>query len=217
MPARKWTNQQIRDAAARIQAGEDRDQVAASQGMTWSQLYIAAWKRGLFIGRPEARQIGRSQLEAAWEAMLAGQHPQQAADSLGITRERMGVLMRRAGLKTRWAASRWRCSNWGETIYRMRSQGASSREICAELGITYRRSISAKLRDHMLKYCARVHLKVPTVVGQGRTRRVVQRDTPAEWTGAFDDRGVPLRPTSRGMPHRKNRAKVPQKAVCVEV
>jgi len=211
MPAKKYTDEQIKDAAARIQLGEDRNDVAASQGMTWAQLYITAWKRGLFIGRPMARQVGRSQLEAAWEAMLAGQHPQVAADSLGVSRDRMGVLMRRAGLKTRWAASRWRCVNWGETIYRMRSQGATSREICAELGIPYRRAVSARLRQHMVKYCARVHLKIPTVVGQGRTRRVVQKDMPPEWDRAFDDRGIPLRLTSRGLP----RARKSRKSPCV--
>ena len=217
MPAKKWTEQQIQDAAARVQAGEDRDEVAASHGMTWGQLYIAAWKRGLFIGRPEPKQLTRSQLEAAWDRMAKGEHPDRVASSLGTNRQRLGRHMRAAGMPTRWVASRWRASTWGPTIYRMRTAGASTREICAELGIPYYRAQAAKLRDHLIKHCARVHLKIPTIVGQGNNRRLVLLDTPPEWHGAFDDEGRPLKRTERGLPRRGNSTKTRKKPVCVGV
>lgn len=191
MPARRWTTEQLRDASARIGAGEDRDTVAAGMGTTWKKLYVVFWKRGVETHTAEQVQLKRSDLEGAWERMRRGEHPHAVSASLGVKHERLSRELRKAGLASRHVASRWRKVNWGETIYRMRLQGASTRAICTELGIPYYRQQASKLREHLIRYCREVHLAVPTVIGRGTSRRIERLRCPRWWDGMFDDKGIP--------------------------
>lgn len=190
MPARRWTTEQLRDASARIGAGEERDTVAAGMGTTWKKLYVVMWKRGVDTHTAELAQLKRSDLEGAWERMRRGEHPRTVSTALGVNHDRLLREMRKAGLNARHVASRWRRANWGETIYRMRCDGASTRAICAELGIPYYRRQSSKIREHLIRYCRQVHLEVPTITGRGTSRRVERLRCPRWWDGMFDDRGV---------------------------
>lgn len=191
MPARKYTTQQLRDASARIGAGEDRETVAAELGTTWKKLYVVFWKRGVDTHTAEPVQLKRSDLEGAWERMRRGEHPHDVSTSMGVKHERLCREMRKAGLDARYVASRWRRANWGETIYKMRSAGASTRAICEALEIPYYRMQARKIREHLIRYCRQVHLAVPTITGQASTRRVERVPCPRWWDGMFNDKGIP--------------------------
>lgn len=207
MPAKKWTEQQITEASQRIQAGEDRETVALSYGMTWKQLYLAAWKRGLFIAQAEKVQIPLSTLQLAHDRIRRGERGLDVSASLGLEHARMTRAMRRAGLPVRAYHARHRRKNWGATVYRMRCEGASGAAICAELGIPYERGVARKLREHLLIYCRAVGCKVPTFVGAGKNRRLVHLDIPREWRGAVNDDGVLVRKVSRWLGRGRKWAK----------